>query len=282
MVCCSGKHFAVAGATLLPLLGMYVAWGPQYMKDLKMSTSGGKMGANFGTGKMFDAVASYYDELNMVMSVGQDVHWRNELVHNLNLQSGDQLLDLGTGTADVALTAWKSEKNITVSGIDPSSGMIARGRDKVRAIEAHRNVDLQVGDAQSMPEVSDDAIDKISMSFAIRNVPNRDKAFAEMYRVIKKQARSRLYILEFSFPSEDTWLGMAVSTFTIHAVPLLGGLMGMYDEYAYLAQSIKDFPQPEDFATVLENNKFHVIHTYAFMAGIVQLYVATPYPEQQF
>jgi demethylmenaquinone methyltransferase/2-methoxy-6-polyprenyl-1,4-benzoquinol methylase len=188
----------------------------------------GKKDANqtLGSGKMFDKIAFAYDLGNRWMSLGQDDFWRQTLIKEcLNLKPEDKVLDLATGTADVALLIGSRLKELAaaqfqdsglgataaVVGVDPSAEMLRRGVQKVRDVGLEGLIHLHQGDAQNLSRVdsvmgepaaigalegvASNSIDKISMSFGIRNVPNRNKALTEMVRVLKKSAGSRVCIL---------------------------------------------------------------------------------------
>jgi demethylmenaquinone methyltransferase/2-methoxy-6-polyprenyl-1,4-benzoquinol methylase len=137
------------------------------------------MEAPAGSGSMFDSVAPYYDIANRFMSMGFDQSWRRSLVTALDLQEKDYVLDVSTGTADVAILMAKSLKSAgtvdgyPITGLDPSRNMLSHGAEKLRSEGVDKIVRLVQGDAQNMDEFPDESFDKISQSFGIRNVPDR-------------------------------------------------------------------------------------------------------------
>lgn len=230
----------------------------------------------FGSGKMFDKFAEYYDVGNRFMSLGQDQRWRSGLLREAEVGADDDVLDLATGSADVAIAASTKFSAKSVVGLDPSVEMLKVGRVKI-ASAGISNIELVEGDAQSMPEFKDRQFDKITMSFGIRNVPDRLKALKEMRRVIAEEAGSRLAIMEFSAPPESTLLGKTAKLFVRHIVPFIGGLItSAVDEYQYLEESIFKFPTPTEFAQIIESAGFKMVKTVSYAVGVVNIYIAKP------
>ena len=230
----------------------------------------------FGSGKMFDKFAQYYDMGNRFMSLGQDQSWRRALLQEAEVCSSDDLLDLATGSADVAIAASQLFGAKSVIGLDPSVQMLKVGRTKVEELKIE-NVQLVEGDAQAMPEFQKERFDKITMSFGIRNVPDRTKALMEMRRVIRNNANSRLAIMEFSAPPDGTILGKVARLFVRHVVPFIGGVItSAIEEYQYLEESIFKFPSPTEFAETIESCGFEMVRTVPLAAGVVNIYIAKP------
>ncbi|KAF4756118.1 2-hexaprenyl-6-methoxy-1,4-benzoquinone methyltransferase, partial [Perkinsus olseni] len=196
------------------------------------------------------------------------------MLESLHLKSDDKLLDLATGTGDVAIMAAHMGNLTQVRGIDPSVGMISVGKEKIVSEHLDDRVSLEVGDAQNLTTVSDESIDKITMSFGIRNVPDRAKALREMSRVLVSSPDSRVGILEFTAPT-GTILTPIAKYFVRYVVPILGGVVsGSMDEYRYLEKSIFEFPSPEEFTKLMNANGLKVTEVKHFVSGVVQLYVA--------
>jgi demethylmenaquinone methyltransferase/2-methoxy-6-polyprenyl-1,4-benzoquinol methylase len=228
----------------------------------------------FGSGKMFDKFAKYYDIGNRFMSLGQDQRWRESLLKEANVSESDSLLDLATGSGDVAILAHKLHKPKTIMGVDPSVEMLKVAREKADALD---NLEFTEGDAQAMPQFETGSFTKITMSFGIRNVPDRMKALKEMRRVMAESPSSRLAIMEFSPPEESTMLGRAAKLFVRYVVPAIGGLItSATDEYRYLEESIFKFPSPGAFAQMIEEAGFESVEVSSHAAGVVNIYVAKP------
>lgn len=199
---------------------------------------------------MFDRIADRYDLLNRLISMGLDQGWRRRLVAALAPAFADRtsskVLDLATGTADVALAVARRFAGVRVVGLDPSEAMLRVGAGKVAALAAP--VSLVRGDAQRLP-FPDDAFDGALISFGIRNVPDRDAALREMARVTRPGGV--VAVLELGLPRKGVLAPLA-RLHTQHVVPRLGGWLSGEEEYRYLAASVAAFPAPEAFLERLE------------------------------
>ncbi len=224
-----------------------------------------------GSGEMFDAIARRYDVLNRIMSLGLDRGWRRKAVDSLALPRNARVLDLATGTADLALLIAELHPDATVIGVDPSRGMLAEGERKIAEAALGSRVSLQVGDAQALP-FEDASVDGVSIAFGIRNVPDRSKALREMARVIKPSGR--VVILELSEPRRGV-MGALARTYVHEVVPRVGALLSGAKEYRYLQRSIEAFPPVEEFAATMEAAGLRVLSRPALAFGVAHLYVAT-------
>lgn len=143
------------------------------------SADGIDASAPLGSGGMFDAIAHRYDLTNRVMSLGADGSWRRELVDALRVGPGHRILDVATGTADVAILIARTVEDASVLGVDPSENMLSIGRAKAQRAAVADRVVLRTGDAQGLRELADDSFDGAAMAFGIRNVPDRAAALRE-------------------------------------------------------------------------------------------------------
>jgi demethylmenaquinone methyltransferase/2-methoxy-6-polyprenyl-1,4-benzoquinol methylase len=228
----------------------------------------------FGSGKMFDKIAKFYDMGNRFMSLGQDQKWRIALLREAAVTPDDAVLDLATGSADVAIAAREVFRCKSVIGLDPSVEMLNVGRMKTKHLTG---IQLVEGDAQSMPQFRDGQFDKITMSFGIRNVSDRVRALSEARRLLKLSSSSRLAIMEFSAPQQSSIVGKAARLFVRHVVPLIGSLItNASEEYQYLEESIFKFPSPADFAAIIESCGFDMVSISSLAAGVVNIYIARP------
>ena len=185
--------------------------------------------ADFGSGEMFDAIATRYDLVNRVLALKMDVGWRKVMVQRVkervaSVQS-PRLLDVATGTADVALLLVSAIPGSTVIGVDPSNNMLEVGRSKVKDRDLDARVDLRHGDAQDLVDsLPENSFDGATMAFGIRNVPDREKALCQIHRVLRPD--SVFCILEFSEPEDDAGImGYFARIFIRHVVPILGGIV---------------------------------------------------------
>lgn len=225
-----------------------------------------------GSGAMFDGIAPRYDLLNRLMSLGLDRGWRKKTVRALALPPGGRVLDLATGTADVAITIARTYPGCRVVGVDPSLGMLEVGRRKIADSGLAAQVTLQAGDAQDL-EFEGGAFDGVCIAFGIRNVPDRARALAEMARVTRPGGR--VAILELSEPRRGLLAPLA--RFHIRQmVPRLGALLSGSREYRYLQSSIAAFPAPEHFADMMRTAGLDVLAVTPLFFGVCQLYVGTP------
>lgn len=247
--------------------------------------------SDFGSGHMFDAIATRYDRINRILAVGMDLEWRRQMIHKIQdsfvlvdttaaaaAVRRPHLLDVATGTADVALLMAQAIPSASIVGIDPSPGMLQVARKKVKDHNFESVIQLQVADAQDLTTLSAQSFDGATMAFGIRNVPDRSKALCEIHAVLKD--RARFCILEFSEPDPSFGvLGIVARYFIRHVVPVLGGLLsGAPREYWHLQHSIRDFPTPTEFVQLLQSiqcpSGTYVVEELVQMNyGSVQLYV---------
>ena len=204
-------------------------------------------GAALGSGVMFDAIAPRYDLLNRILSGGLDGGWRRLTVESLHLRPGQRLLDVATGTADLALLMSSVQPSATVVGLDPSREMLRIACERIERAGRSDRIALELGDAEALP-FDDASFDAAAMAFGIRNVRDRPRALRELARVIRPGGR--VAILELGEPRGA--LAGTLLRFYIHAVvPLVGALVSGATEYRYLERSITRFPPPEAFGQLL-------------------------------
>jgi demethylmenaquinone methyltransferase/2-methoxy-6-polyprenyl-1,4-benzoquinol methylase len=216
-----------------------------------------------GSGAMFDAIARRYDLLNRILSMGIDRRWRKRTVAALGDPS--RVLDVATGTGDLAIAIAKRYPGATVVGIDPSEKMLEVGRGKVGDLP----ITLEAGDAQALP-YPDDSFDAATIAFGIRNVPDRARGLAEMARVVRPGGR--VAVLELSEPKGGVMGPLA--RFHVHVlVPRIGALLSGAREYRYLQRSIAAFPPPEEFAAMMERAGLAIEQVDRLTFGVCHLYV---------
>ena len=219
---------------------------------------------------MFDAIAPRYDLLNRVLSAGIDQRWRARAIRSLQLTGTETLLDVCTGTADVAL-AGREAGAAHVMGIDFAGAMLSLGLAKVRAAEQGGHIALVRGDAMQLPVASGSA-DAATVAFGIRNVQRPEVACAEMARALRRGGR--LAILEFGMPRLPGVRALYHWYFT-HLLPLVGRFVsGHGGAYSYLPASVGSFPPPAEFMTILRQAGFQNVRADPLTFGIVYLYTA--------
>ena len=220
---------------------------------------------------MFDAIAGRYDLLNHVLSGGQDLYWRWRAVRRLRLTGREDVLDLCTGTCDVARTMIKRRLARRVLVIDFSAEMLKVGKRKLRAEGRAGVIPLVRGDAMRLPAASA-SMDAVTIAFGIRNVQDPTVALREVARVLKPGGR--LAILEFSTPQQPL-VREAYLWYFRNILPRLGRLVSRHGEaYAYLPASVESFTPPDQFVAMLQSAGLVRCQAVPLTFGVVYLYVA--------
>jgi len=225
-----------------------------------------------GSGAMFDKIAARYDTMNRVLSFGLDRGWRRRTVRALALGASPRVLDLATGTGDLAVDIARMHPDATVIGLDPSRQMLAIAERKLANRGLADRVTLVRGDAQHLP-YRDGEMDAATIAFGIRNVPDRLAALREMARVVRPGGR--VAVLELGEPRRG-FLARAARFHTRHVVPRLGALLSGTREYRYLQRSIAAFPPSAEFAQLMERAGLRVLEVAPLTFGVCTLYVTTP------
>ena len=221
--------------------------------------------------EMFDAIAGHYDLLNRLLSAGLDQRWRARAVDALGLNGGEVVLDLCTGTADLAL-ALSTSGDVSIVGVDFAGEMLRRGHQKVHQAGLSRQVHLVRGDAMCVP-MPGAAVDAATVGFGIRNVQTAADALREINRVLRPGGR--LAILEFGFP-RSSFLRAAYGWYFNRVLPLIGRLVSRHQSaYSYLPASVRTFWEPHDFCQVLVAAGFTDVRAVPLTLGVVYLYEAT-------
>jgi demethylmenaquinone methyltransferase/2-methoxy-6-polyprenyl-1,4-benzoquinol methylase len=221
---------------------------------------------------MFDGIAARYDLLNRLLSLGIDQTWRQATVNELGDPAVGRMLDLATGTGDLAILIAAKYAEARIEAVDPSPRMLDVARSKIEARGLLDRIHLEIGIAEKLP-YPDRHFDGVSIAFGIRNVPDRARALAEMGRVTR--IGGRVAILELSEP-QGGFLG-PLARFHVHTVvPWLGGLISGSREYQYLQRSIAAFPSPSEFSRMMEQAGLRVLSATPLTFGVCHLYVGEP------
>jgi demethylmenaquinone methyltransferase/2-methoxy-6-polyprenyl-1,4-benzoquinol methylase len=221
---------------------------------------------------MFDAIAARYDFLNHLLSAGIDRRWRRRAIRALSLTGRERVLDLCTGTADLAIAAIQAQPPAArVVGVDFAQAMLQVGQAKVRQRGLGSRIALVRGDATRIP-VADGAVDAITIGFGIRNVEHIASACDEMRRVLAPAGR--LAILEFGIPKTPGVKTLYLWYFN-HVLPLIGRLISRDTAaYGYLPASVGAFASTDEFVTILQQHGFVDVAAARLTFGIVCLYTA--------
>ena len=218
---------------------------------------------------MFNMIASKYDVLNHTLSLGMDYVWRKKAIKKI-LNNPKEILDIATGTADFAISAAKhTQANIT--GIDISDQMIYVGNKKIQQKKLNNRIKLSIEDSENLPYL-DNSYDAITAGFGVRNFENLEKGLSEIHRVVKKNGY--VVILEPSTPKAFP-LKQIFSIYFQKILPFIGSLVSKdKSAYSYLPNSVKSFPEGDDFLKILNKQGFSKTNYYPLSFGIVSMYVA--------
>lgn len=218
--------------------------------------------------RIFDAIAPRYDFVNSVLSFGLHHVWRREIRRQLPKER-QRVLDLATGTGDVALELAKCVRIEKISGLDMSEEMLVVGREKVRQQKLDHRIDLVAGNAQSIP-FADGTFNATTMSFGIRNVPDPLACLKDCYRVLKPGGRT--LVMEFGLP-RSALVRWGHLTYLRHVLPKLGNFLTGHDfAYSYLNKTIEDFPYGDDFLSLMRKAGFSRVGYKPLTFGVVNLY----------
>lgn len=221
--------------------------------------------------RMFDNISPYYDVLNRVLSLGIDRHWRRRAVASLPPQLGLHVMDMATGTADLAVEIVRQRPDARVTGIDVSADMLARGRSKLEDLDLDLAIELVRGASEQI-DYPDATFDAATVAFGVRNFEDTRKGLSEMRRVLRPGGR--LIVLEFSrlrtFPIKQ-----AFNLYFGRVLPAIGRVWSSDPRaYSYLYESVQAFPDGKEFASLLESAGFVQPSWQALTLGICTVYTA--------
>ena len=222
--------------------------------------------------KMFNKIAPYYDYLNRLLSLGIDITWRKKAIKTLIPHAPKYILDIATGTADLAIEAHKTLKPIHVTGLDISSEMIRIGDEKILKRKLQDAISLEIGDSENL-RFEEGQFDAVTAAFGVRNFGNLEKGLGEMYRVLKDGGK--LVILEFSKPKVFP-LKQLFNVYFKNILPVIGKIKSKDPKaYQYLYESVQVFPDYENFTKILEKIGFHSAEFKPLSFGICTIYTAS-------
>lgn len=225
-----------------------------------------------GIREMFQNIAPRYDFLNRLLSLGIDRYWRSFAVGQLTIPEQGKVLDIATGTGDVALkVAATTPDSVTIVGEDFTQGMLVLGQEKISQSRFADRIELVNAPCEAIPH-PDNLFDGITIAFGIRNVVDRPAGLREMCRVLKPGGRA--VILEFSNPRNRFFRALYQFYFR-QLLPFIGGLFSSRSAYQYLPDSVLEFPPQEEFSSMMETAGFSETQYYDLTFGIVTVYVGT-------
>ena len=224
--------------------------------------------ANQPVFEIFDTIAPTYDRTNRILSGGIDLYWRYRMASLLPRAEKIKLLDLATGTGDQLLSLLKNSPRIHQAvGIDLAEEMLKIGRKKLKPYD--HKVSFKIASAMAIPYL-ENTFDCATMSFGIRNVDNVLLCLQEIHRVLRPHGRA--LILEFSLPS-NPWVRKTYLLYLNKILPKIGKFISTHLEaYTYLARTIQEFPQAEEFCALMEKAGFCKVKAHPLTLGIVTIY----------
>ena len=221
--------------------------------------------------QMFDKISREYDRLNRVISFGIDIKWRNRVVALVGLHNPDTILDIATGTGDLAINLTKTNAKKIV-GLDISEGMLNVGREKIKLKELSHNIDMVVGDSENLP-FDDESFDAITVAFGVRNFETLETGLSEILRVLKPGGV--FVVLETSVPKKFPFR-QGYFLYTKIFLPLIGKLFSKDKQaYDYLSASAAKFPCGDAFNNILSKIGFINVKDLPQTFGVATIYTAT-------
>ena len=220
---------------------------------------------------MFDNISANYDGLNRVISFGIDISWRKKVVQLVSKNNPKQILDIATGTGDLAIMMSQLNPD-KIIGLDISAGMLDVGKRKIANVNLSDKIDMVVGDSENMP-FDDNTFDAITVSFGVRNFANLDKGLTEIKRVLKPGGT--FVVLETSNPTKFPFK-QGYKFYTTYILPFIGKIFSRDKAaYSYLCESANIFPFGEAFNNILQKNGFINTEYRPVTFGVATIYSAT-------
>ncbi|ETN94872.1 demethylmenaquinone methyltransferase / 2-methoxy-6-polyprenyl-1,4-benzoquinol methylase [Zhouia amylolytica] len=221
--------------------------------------------------QMFDNISGKYDGLNRVISFGIDIKWRKKVVKIIGDTKPESILDIATGTGDLAISfANTSAKKIV--GLDLSPGMLEVGKVKVSRLNLDDKIEMVIGDSEALP-FDDNSFDAVSVAFGVRNFENLEKGLSEIYRVLKPGGT--FVVLETSVPTKTPYR-QGYQFYTNAILPVIGKVFSKdKSAYSYLSKSASMFPHGEAFNNILRKIGFINVEDKPQTFGAASIYVAS-------
>lgn len=220
--------------------------------------------------KMFDTISNEYDRLNRVISFGIDVKWRNKVVQIVGDTNPETVLDIATGTGDLAINLTKTTAKRIV-GLDISEGMLAIGKLKLEKLQLQNRVEMVQADSEEIP-FDNETFDAVTVAFGVRNFENLNKGLSEIYRVLKPGGT--FVVLETSVPTK-TPFKQGYNFYSTKILPNIGRIFSKdKSAYKYLSDSAAIFPYGEAFNNILKKNGFIDVKNKPQTFGVASIYIA--------
>ncbi len=219
--------------------------------------------------EMFNKIAFRYDFLNRFLSAGIDIYWRKRAIKELNAANPQIILDMATGTADVAIMMTKYLHPKKIIGMDISEAMLQIGENKITKLKLNDIIELQTGDSEAI-NLPDETFDAVTVAFGVRNFENLEKGLSEILRVLKPTGK--LVVLEFSKPKQPFFRMFYNSYMSLAATGIGKWVAKNREAYEYLHESVNAFPEGKNFADILSKIGYRNIYFKKLSLGICTIY----------
>ena len=223
--------------------------------------------------EMFDNIAPTYDRLNHIMSLNIDRIWRRRVMRIIRRAKPQRIMDVATGTGDLAIEMARKVNEAHILGVDLSEEMLSEARKKIKRLELEKRITIEKGDAENLTMVASESVDAATVAFGVRNFENIERGLSEIYRTLRPGGK--LVVLEFSMP-KNRLVRWVYRQYAHRLLPRIGGMISKDKQaYTYLPDSVEEFPAPERFAEILKGVGFKSVKLSSQSFGIAYIYDAT-------
>ena len=223
--------------------------------------------------QMFDNIAPTYDRLNHVLSFNIDRIWRKRVMRIVRRHKPQLVMDIATGTGDLAIAMAKRIDDVRIMGVDLSEEMLRVAQGKVLKLGMAERISLTKGDAENLDMVASESVDAVTVAFGVRNFENLEQGLDELYRTLKPGGK--LIVLEFSIP-HNKLVRWVYAQYSHRLLPRIGAMISKDRKaYDYLPDSVEEFPSPERFSAMLLGVGFADVKAKSQSFGIAHIYEAT-------
>ena len=222
--------------------------------------------------EMFDNIAPNYDKLNHIISFNLDRIWRRRVMRIVRRSKATKIMDIATGTGDLAIAIAKRIDGTHILGVDLSEEMLVVARRKVQKQGLEERIILEKGDAENLAMVEDGSIDAVTVAFGVRNFENLEQGLREIYRTLREGGK--FVVLELSVP-KNRLIRWFYAQYSHRILPSIGAMISKDKQaYVYLPESIDEFPEPERFADMLKDAGFKGVKRRKQSFGVAHIYEA--------